>query len=377
MGLVCIHLIFFVDMHFVFVSYNYSPDCATPEAWIDRIEIYRGSLEYLSKNNTVTRVEQINYEGDLSHNGIRYYFTNFPKKTYFPWQLNHFVKSLNPDIVVVSGLHYPLQVIQLRLTLGRKVRIIAQNHAEKPFKGIKKYLQKLADRCIDAYLFASREMGIEWVKNGNLASAGKIYEVMEVSSVFSPMDKAAAIAKTGVKGSPAFLWVGRLNDNKDPLTVVKAFLKFAAQQPTAKLYMIYHTDELLSQINELLANSPQKDAITLIGKVPHSDLEYWFNSADIILSGSHYEGSGTAICEAMSCGCMPVVTDISSFRMITDNGRCGLLYEPGNENALLDVLNQTLALNIAEKQKLSLEYFKTNLSFEAIAAKIQEIARSI
>lgn len=377
MGLVCIHLIFFVDMHFVFVSYNYSADCATPEVWIDRIKIYRGSLEYLSKNHTVTRVEQINYEGHLSHNGIRYYFTNFPKKTYFPWQLNRFVKRLNPDIVVVSGLHYPLQVIQLRLTLGKKVRIIAQNHAEKPFKGIKKNLQKLADRCIDAYLFASREMGMDWVKNGNLASAAKIHEVMEVSSVFSPIDKATAIAKTGVKGSPVFLWVGRLNDNKDPLTVVKAFLRFAELNPASRLYMIYHTDELLPQINELLASSPQKDAIKLIGKVPHGDLEYWFNSADIILSGSHYEGSGTAICEAMSCGCMPLVTDISSFRFITDNGRCGLLYKPGNENALLEALKQTASVDIKEKQKLSLAYFKSNLSFEAIAHRIQEIAASL
>ena len=134
MGLVCIHLIFLVDMHFVFVSYNYSADCATPEAWIDRIKIYRGSLEYLSKNHTVTRVEQINYEGDLLHDGIRYYFTNFPKKTYFPWQLNRFVKQLDPDIVMVSGLHYPLQVIQLRLMLGSNVKIIAQNHAESPLK---------------------------------------------------------------------------------------------------------------------------------------------------------------------------------------------------------------------------------------------------
>jgi glycosyltransferase involved in cell wall biosynthesis len=111
----------------------------------------------------------------------------------------------------------------------------------------------------------------------------------------------------------------------------------------------------------------------LIGKVAHDELQYWFNSADIIISGSHYEGSGTAICEAMSCGCMPLVTDIFSFRMITDNGKCGLLYKAGDEDGLLAALMQTQQMDIHGKQQLSLEYFRTNLSFEAIAGKIREI----
>lgn len=365
-------------MNFVFVSYNYSSNFNSPEEWINRIKAYIGSLECLSKQNAVTRVEQINYEGVYMHNGVRYCFTNFPgKKTLFPFQLNRFVKHLNPEVVIISGLHYPLQAIQLRIMLGKKVKIIAQNHAEKPFKGIKKYLQKLADRCIDAYLFASDDLGAEWVKTGNLASASKIHEVMEVSSVFSPMEKPLARIKTGAQGSPVFLWVGRLNANKDPLMVVKAFLQFAAIHPSAKLYMIYHTEELLAELQQLLNSSAQKNAIVLIGKVPHMDLQYWFNSADIILSGSHYEGSGTAVCEAMSCGCMPIVTNIASFRMITDNGKCGLLFEPGDEVALLAALKQTQQMNIEEKQRISLSYFKSNLSFEVIGQGIQKVALSL
>jgi glycosyltransferase involved in cell wall biosynthesis len=74
---------------------------------------------------------------------------------------------------------------------------------------------------------------------------------------------------------------------------------------------------------------------------------------------------------------MPVVTDIFSFRMITDNGRCGLLYEAGNKAALLSALMQIQQLDIREKQKTSLEYFRENLSFEAIARKIQEVAASL
>jgi len=79
----------------------------------------------------------------------------------------------------------------------------------------------------------------------------------------------------------------------------------------------------------------------------------------------------------MSCGCMPLVTDILSFRMITDNGRCGLLYEAGNEAALLSALIQTQQMDIAAKQKIALAYFRSNLSFEAIARKMEEVAGSL
>src|SRR3569833_1874946 len=111
------------------------------------------------------------------------------------------------------------------------------------------------------------------------------------------------------------------------------------------MYMIYHTDELLEPMQTIINLSPNKKAIQLVGKLPHSELQYWFRSADFILSASHYEGSGTAICEAMSCGCVPIVTDIPSFRMITNNGRCGLLYEPGNEISLLDALRLSCEIN--------------------------------
>jgi glycosyltransferase involved in cell wall biosynthesis len=366
-------------MRYVFVSYNYTPEFDDPQAWFIRTLGYTGLMDQLSKRHEVINVKQINYEGIVNHNNIAYHFVNFSKKKlHFNFQLNRYVKSLNPDIVIFHGLHQPVQLIQLGLMLDKHTRIIVQNHAEKPFPaGIKKNLQKMADKYADAYLFASHDMGIEWVTAGNLKSPGKIHEVMEVSSVFFPVDRSEAMAKTNAKGKPVFLWVGRLNDNKDPLNVVRAFLKFVQSSPGAKLYMIFHTEELLAEIKELLNSSFNKEAIELIGKVPHADLLYWYNSADFILSGSHYEGSGTAICEAMSCGCVPLVTDILSFRMITNNGECGVLYEPGNETALLEVLKQTRQMNVAEKRRLSIEYYKQNLSFEVIAERIEEIAMNL
>jgi glycosyltransferase involved in cell wall biosynthesis len=365
-------------MVYVSVTFGASMDVSSPEAWFERTAPYLGILECLAINNSVINVKRIHYNGDVIHKGIDYRFihTNQTEEAY-PRTLIRYVKNLNPDIVLIQGLHLPMQVIMLRRALGKKVRFIAQNHAEKPADGLKRILQKLADRRIDAYLFASHDLGADWIKQDIIASPQKIHEVMEVSSTFSLMNKIEAVEKTGTKGSPVFLWVGRLDANKDPLTVLRAFLRFTCVYPDARLYMIYHTEELLQDVKDLLTRFDPNKTVTLIGKLPHPDLQYWYSSADIILSGSYYEGSGTAICEAMSCGCMPVVTDIPSFRMITDNGQCGLLYRPGDEEELLTTLKKIPHMNIAEKQWLSMDYFKSNLSFEAIAQRIQAIAESL
>jgi glycosyltransferase involved in cell wall biosynthesis len=375
-------------MKFVFVSHNYSPDIHSPRDWFERIKIYTGSLTCLSKDHSVNRIERINYTGSCLHEGIQYYFGGYGKgKVYFPWAMHRFVASLRPDIVIVSGLHYPWQVIQLRWRLGTRVKIIVQNHAEKPFRGIKKVLQRLADRYIDAYFFASLEMGMDWVERGNLGHAGKIHEIMEVSSVFAPVDKKAARMATGVLGQPVFLWVGRLDENKNPLMVIRAFLQFARSRPGARLYMIYHTTELLGEIKRLLDKQAEEttqngetgdpEPIVLVGPQPHARLRDWYGSADFIVSGSWYEGSGAAVCEAMSCGCIPIATDIFSFRMITGKGRCGLLYKAGDEGALLSALGIAVRMDIAAERGKVLDQFRSTLSFEAIAKKMEEIAVSL
>ena len=365
-------------MKFVFASYVMIKSFNQPDAWIKRISAYAGIKEELAKRHEVVSIQQINFEGEYLQNDVSYHFLKFrlPSK-YFPVTLNKDIKQQQPDIVVIQGTHFPIQVLLLRLKLGSKTRIIVHHHAERPFTGIKKMFQRLADRHIDAYLFASRQMGLSWVKKGNLASPQKIHEVMEVSSVFHQIDKVEAKGFTGIKKKLVYLWVGRLNANKDPIATVKGFLKFAQRYPDAVLYMIYHNDELLPDVYELLEEHPNGNAVKMIGQAANNELLYWYNSADFFVSGSHYEGSGTAVCEAMSCGCIPVVTNIDSFRMITNNGNCGLLYQPGNVDELCKVLLQTVEIDKAEKRRLCLEYFRDHLSFSAIARGIEEIAASL
>jgi len=366
-------------MKFVFLSYGKNETFSRPEDWIFRIRGYTGILETLARKNQVISIEQINYEGIFSQNKVDYHFLRFSNwQLKFPFRLHKYVKSLKPDVVFVHGMHFPFQIIQLRKNLDASVRIIVQNHAELPAKGFRNLLQKKADACINAYLFTALQMGDAWISQGIIKDRKKIHEVMEASSVFYPLDKNEALNITGAKGSPVFLWVGRLDANKDPLTVVKSFLRFVVDSPNAHLYMIFHTDELLPQLKAIRdSKNSARDSITFIGKVDHEKMLYWYNAADFIISGSHYEGSGVAVCEAMSCGCIPIVTNILSFVKITNNGRSGFLFEPGNEDALTTVLKRSTKISIHNEKEKVLQQFYRHLSFDAIAEKIQEIAGSL
>ncbi len=103
--------------------------------------------------------------------------------------------------------------------LGKKIKIIVQNHAERPFTRFKKYLQKIADRYINAYLFASHDMGMD--NKGQPCKGGRINQVMEVSSVFSPLEKEIAKSRTGVDRRPVITSSPKKVISRMPITTLK------------------------------------------------------------------------------------------------------------------------------------------------------------
>ena len=358
-------------MRIVSTSYSKTEAFDDPLAWLKRINFYTGILDELARKNKVFSIERINYEGAYQQNGVQYHFIKLQKKVVrFPWRMHRLIKTFRPDVVLVNGLVFPLQIIQLRILLGNKIKIIVLHRAEKPFTGIKRSLQRLADGCIDAYLFTSLAFKEPWKKNIDIS---KIHEIIQASSAFEITDKLNARKQTGITGNPVFLFVGRLDSNKDPLAVVGAFCEFLKQQPHARLYLIYQEGHLLQEVIDLIGSNETGESIFLVGKVPHCQMQYWYNSAEFIISGSHYEGSGVSVSEAMSCGCIPIVTDIPSFRSMTGQGKCAFLFDPGNKEELLAALLKTREIDIEISKAKVLQQFRKELSFEAIANKINSI----
>ena len=356
--------------------YSYDA-CNDLSALIKLHETSQGYIEHMKGLADVQVIKQLNCEGTETVNGIKY--AGFKSRSGFghiPFKTIRYIKNEEPDIVIVQGLIFPLQVIWLRRKLGKGPVILVQHHGERPFKGIKGWLQKKADRSIDGYLFTSIENAGEWIGRHIIANENKCFELLEASTHFKRLDKLQCKQKVGLEGDHNFLWVGRLNAGKDPLTVVKAFEKYCAGNPGAKLFMIYQTEELLPEIKKWIEqNEVLAQRIILKGRVPHEELETWFSAVDFYISGSHREGSGYALLEAMACGCIPVVTDIPSFTKIT--GSYGFLFPPGNVNALLEVLERSNSIDRHKMSSEILSYFQKDLSFKAIADDLYSICQKL
>jgi glycosyltransferase involved in cell wall biosynthesis len=306
-------------------------------------------------------------------------FTFFKRSNNFwsiPFHTHNYIRQMDADLILVQGFIFPIQLILLRLSLPSKVKILVQHHGEQPFLGIKYLFQKLSGKYIDACLFTGKDNSIPWIKKGIISKNCKCFEIMEASTDFHfKNQKEAFKKKLGMSGNSNYLWVGRLNSNKDPLTVVNAFYKYKKLNSEARLYMIFQDNELLNEIASFLVSANLQDVIFMVGKIPHNELETWYNAADFYISASHREGSGYAVLESMACGCIPIVTNIPSFRKITMNGAYGFLYKPGDINELLRVLIESDKTERTIATTLISKYFTEKLSFKAIAKDLDAVCK--
>lgn len=349
--------------HVIHLSYHLArPKFTDPEAWFTRVAFSSGVAEHMVSYGPQTVIYNIHYKGEIQRNGVRYLFPGYKRwQLVLPFAYTRLIKKLRPDVVLVHGLIFPWQVIMLRMSVGPGVKIICQHHAERPFKDFRKYFARWADKYIGAYLFASRTQGGDWVKSRQISSMNKIHEIMGTSSIFHPEHRH----KTG----NVYLWIGDLDKNKDPLLAATTFAEFARANPGVELYMIFQGRQLEQELRSVASEN-----IHLVGKVEHNKLQDWFNKADFIISTSHYEGSGIAVCEALSCGCFPILTNIPSFRMMTRDGKIGRLFETGNKKELLKALEGTRGVR---DSKEIIEHFNAELSFDANARKIMNVVKEI
>ena len=324
-------------------------------------------------------ISHLDYEGKEMIDGVSYaYFKRGNEPWKIPFKTHRYIRSIKPDVVLVHGFIFPLQVIALKLSVGNKCRIILHHHADQPANSVRKVFQKIADRTVDAYLFTSKEIAKPWLEHKIIRDEKRCIELLGASTWMQQKDKAICRTALGIEASTVFLWVGRLNANKDPMTVLAGFQRYLLKNPAAKLYMIYQTDELLEEISLLLNNNSfLKEHVQLVGKIPENELADWYSAADVFISGSHSEGSGYALVEAMHCGCIPVVTDIPSFNTLTAKGRYGFLYKPGDIEALSKQLNNLQGLSLKDFSNEVLRYAQNHLSFKNIADELFSLCEKL
>lgn len=282
------------------------------------------------------------------------------------------IRRLEPDVLHVHGLSFPAEVAALG-AIAPRIPILLQDHASRLPRIWRRWGWRQGFKAAAAVAFCSRQQSEPFVSAGLLDAGTQIYEVPESSSHFTPGDQAQARAHTHLAGDPCLLWVGRLNQLKDPLTVLDGVSAAARLLPHLQLWCCFGAAPLLERVRRRIADPLLRDRVHLLGQVPHERVEQMMRAADIFVSGSRLEGSGYALIEALACGLAPVVTDIPSFRSLTGDGRVGRLWACGDAYGLSRAL-----VDIASRPRSSLRteiraFFESGLCFDAVGRTLAAV----
>ncbi len=298
------------------------------------------------------------------------HFFSLPIKTLL------YLRRKRPDIILVQGLIFPVQLLAMRYLLGKKVRIMVKHHAELPSKGIKGWFQKRAAGYIHAFLFSSVDNASEWISAGRVGRE-KVHTLPATYTAFSGMNKQEAREKLGWSDERHYLWVGRLNANKDPFTVFNAFEKYFAVYPGTRLHMVYKTDELLPEVKKRIESSPLLSKnVCLHGCIANTALPIWFSAADVYILSSHAEGGSGALLEAMACACIPIVSNIPSSMYSIGHGKNGLYFTAGDADSLYAQLVFSHELDHNYSQQV-VAAFSEKFSLPVITAQLVSICNAL
>ena len=335
-----------------------------------KVEKYPGvyrQFEFFPDNIEVKIFDQALTGGSFVHNGIEHSYT---KKRIVSSLIPSFkqlreLKNYDPDCVLLHGMYFPHILFIMRFFLRKGTKIIVQDHANRlPTRWKQKWIKR-SDRYVKNYVFTSIELAKPWLDAGIISDVAKIIECPEGSTDFRRDGRID-------KDSNTFLWVARLDENKDPLTILRAFSVYGEQNLEAHLHMFFANKKLLSEVERFISEKGLGNKVTLHGEATPLELVDWYQRSAFFLLGSSKEGGSFALMEAMACGCIPIVSDIPANRKMLKNGEVGYLFPPKDDKALAEILCALDSTNLAAISSKVINQFNGALSFEAIARTLAE-----
>ena len=139
---------------------------------------------------------------------------------------------------------------------------------------------------------------------------------------------------------PFILAVGTLEKRKNIPTLIRAFNQLKKKGIKHKLVLIGGKGWKYNEIFHTIDKLNLKEEVLFMGYVPDEDLVKFYNTADLFVYPSIYEGFGLPPLEAMACGCPVVTSNSSSLPEVV--GDAGIMVDPYNSDDLADKIYEIL-----------------------------------
>lgn len=163
-----------------------------------------------------------------------------------------------------------------------------------------------------------------------------------------PVSKAA---------EPYFLFLGRLEERKNILGLIEAFLKFKEQKPESNFSLILAgpLDQHSTYSRQILKLVGPRSDIKITGYLSPEEKQTLLAKAYIFLYPSFYEGFGFPPLEAQACGVPVIASNNSSLSEVI--GSSGLLIDPYSQEDLTRAMSE-MASNASLRNRYIEEGYK-------------------
>lgn len=147
---------------------------------------------------------------------------------------------------------------------------------------------------------------------------------------YQPLHPADVAAFRVEKGLPKRFWLylGTLEPRKNLVTLIDAYAQLKDKPP---LVLAGGKGWMYDSIFERIQQHGLEGQIHLPGFIPAEELPLWYNSAELFVYPSVFEGFGLPVLEAMACGTPVIVSNASSLPEVADGA--GMLVPPHDVEA--------------------------------------------
>jgi glycosyltransferase involved in cell wall biosynthesis len=139
---------------------------------------------------------------------------------------------------------------------------------------------------------------------------------------------------------PTVISVGRLVEQKDPVTLVEGFRLTLDRVPQARLKIVGN-GHLRPRVEELVKSLDLQSHVTLLPGT--TDILPLLRGSWVFAMPSAWEGSSNALIEAMAVGLPVVGTRVGGIPDLVDHGVTGLMCESGDRETFAEHLSRVLA----------------------------------
>ncbi|HAG84023.1 MAG TPA: glycosyl transferase family 1 [Cyanobacteria bacterium UBA12227] len=267
------------------------------------------------------------------------------------WKLAKILNQSQPHILHSHLVHANLLARITRLLVRVPVLISTAGNINEGGRW-REIAYRLTDPLCDLTTNVSKA-ATEWYVQVGAVPAHKITFIpnsIEPEHFFSnPQWREFIRDELELKGKFVWLAIGRLEEQKDYPTMLRAFAQISRQLPQT-LLLVVGKGSLQNNLEALTKELGLHEKVRFLGI--RNDIAKIMNAADAYVMSSAWEGMPGVLLEASAVGLPIVATDVGGNREVVLDGKSGFLVPSQNSQALAEAMQQLITLSDSERQQI-------------------------